>query len=185
MKGVIFNAVEEAVNTLYSEDVWDDLIDAAGVSGEYTSLGNYDDEDLLRLIRAAVEMTGVDATELIKVLGRHSFPHLAGRYVDLVDSADGTFDFLRKVNDIIHPEVLKLHPDATPPEFEFEEVEADLLRMTYRSERALGVLAQGLIYGAADRFGESVEIDVVSGLGEQTTVFDIRRIAGASAHRAA
>lgn len=177
MKGVIFNAVEEAVVNLYSEDVWDDLLDAAGVSGRYTSLGEYDDAELTALVIAAVEMTGIDANELIKVLGRHSFPHLGSRYPELVDGSTGTHDFLRRVNDIIHPEVLKLHPDAKPPEFLFEDRDDNVLRVTYKSARRLGVLAQGLMYGAADRFGEEIEIDVVSGLGEETTVFDIRVLA--------
>ncbi len=184
MKGVIFNAVEEAVINLYSEDVWDDLIDAAGVSGQYTSLGHYDDSELIALVVAAVEMTGIDANELIKVLGRHSFPHLADRYPELVDDADGTLDFLRKVNEIIHPEVLKLHPDATPPAFDFEDLPGGGFRMTYTSERKLGILAQGLIYGTADRFNEEVDITVVEGLGETTTVFDIR-IVGAAGQVAA
>ncbi len=177
MKGVIFNAVEEAVVTLYSEDVWDDLLDAAGVSGRYTSLGNYDDAELIALVETAVQMTGIDATELVKILGRHSFPHLASRYPDLVEDSDGTHDFLRRVNDIIHPEVLKLHPDATPPQFEFENLDDGALRITYHSARKLGVLAQGLMYGAADRFAEEIEIDVVSGIGEETTVFDVRILA--------
>lgn len=173
MKGVIFNAVEEAVITLYSDDVWDDLLDAAGLDGDYTSLGSYPDAHLEALVGAAVEMTGIDAVELIKVLGRHSFPHLADRYPELVDDSSGTHEFLRRVNDIIHPEVLKLHPDARPPRFSFEDRDDGVLRMTYESERRLGVLAQGLIYGAADRFGEDVTVDVVSGLGEERTVFDV------------
>ena len=173
MKGIIFNAVEEAVVSLYSEEVWDDLIDAAGVTGEYTSLGDYDDADLFALVTAASSMTGIEAIELVKVLGRHSFDPLAERYSYLIDEAEGTLEFLRTVNDIIHPEVLKLHPNARPPSFEFEERENDILRVTYRSERKLGVLAQGLIYGAADRFGETVTVDVVSGLGDEVAVFDV------------
>ncbi len=174
MKGVIFNAVEEAVVTLYSEDVWDDLLEAAELDGHYTSLGSYDDEHLMALVAAACPMTGHEPNELVRVLGRHAFPHLAERYPELVDEANGTHDFLRRVNDIIHPEVLKLHPDAKPPTFEFEDRPNGVLRITYRSERRLGVLAEGLILGAGDRFGEEVEITTVSGLGEPVTVFDVR-----------
>ena len=43
MKGVIFNLLERAVTDEYGADVWDDLIDDAGVGGAYSSLGNYDD----------------------------------------------------------------------------------------------------------------------------------------------
>ena len=174
MKGVIFNAVEDAVVDLYSEDVWDDLLDAAKLDGHYTSLGEYDDAELLSLVTAACEMTGHQPDELVKILGRHAFPHLAGRYPELVDGADNTHAFLRRVNDIIHPEVLKLHPDAKPPEFEFEDLPDSVLRITYKSERRLGALAEGLILGAGDRFNEDVQITVVSGMGDAITVFDVK-----------
>lgn len=180
MKGVIFNAVEEAVTELYSADVWDDLLEKARLDGHYTSLGNYDDAELHALVEAAADLTGFPSEDLVRLLGRHSFPHLAGRYPELVEGADGTFDFLRRVNDIIHPEVLKLHPDAKPPSFEFEDVAEDVLRITYRSARRLGVLAEGLIIGAGDRFGEEVRVEVISGLGEETTVFEVH--ARARAH---
>lgn len=176
MKGVIFNAVEEAVVNLYSEDVWDDLLDAAKVDGHYTSLGDYPDSDLAALVGAACPMTGMGPDDLVRTLGQHAFPHLAERYPELVDEASGTHDFLRRVNDIIHPEVLKLHPDAKPPEFEFEDRPEGVLRITYRSTRRLGVLAEGLILGAGSRFGEDVEIHVISGLGEEVTVFDVKAV---------
>lgn len=174
MKGVIFNAVEAAVVELYSEDVWDDLLAAADLEGHYTSLGEYDDTQLLALVAAGCEATGFEPDELVKVLGRHAFPHLAGRYPELVDATDGTHSFLRSVNDIIHPEVLKLHPDAKPPAFDFEDRDDNVLRVTYRSERRLGPLAEGLIVGAGDRFNEEVEVTVVSGMGEPVTVFDVK-----------
>ncbi len=174
MKGVIFNAVEDAVVDLYSEDVWDDLLEAAQLDGHYTSLGNYDDADLSALVAAACPMTGHEPDELVRVLGRHAFPHLAGRYPELIADADSTHDFLRQVNDIIHPEVLKLHPDARPPAFDFEDRPDNVLRVTYRSERRLGALAEGLILGAGDRFNEHVEVTVVSGHGEAVTVFDVK-----------
>ena len=174
MKGVIFNAVEEAVTRLYSEDVWDDLLEAAELEGNYTSLGSYDDAQLMALVGAACSATGHEPDDLVRVLGRHAFPHLAERYPELVDEASGTHDFLRRVNDIIHPEVLKLHPDAKPPAFEFEDRPDNVLRITYRSQRRLGVLAEGLMLGAGDRFGEEVDVTTVSGHGEAVTVFDVR-----------
>ncbi len=173
MKGVIFNAVEDAVTTLYSADTWDDLLEAAGLSGEYTSLGSYDDADLLALVGAACKLTGHQPEALIRTLGEYAFPHLASRYPELVD-AENTHQFLRAVNDIIHPEVLKLHPDASPPEFTFEDRPDGALRMTYKSARRMGVLAEGLIHGAANQFGEKLDVETISGAGEEITVFDIR-----------
>lgn len=177
MKGIIFNSVEDAVTTLYSEDTWDDLLDAAGIEGTYTAIGNYRDEDLQKLVVAGCEMTGMEAEELVRTLGRYSFPHLSSRYPELLGDASTTHDFLRRVNDIIHPEVLKLHPDAKPPEFKFEQRSDDVLRMTYRSARKLGILAEGLMIGAGDYFNETVTIEVIEGAGTEVTVFDVRATA--------
>ena len=60
MKGIIFNVTEKAVTELLGEDAWDDLLDDAGLDGDYTALGTYADEDLLALVSAAATKTGHD-----------------------------------------------------------------------------------------------------------------------------
>ncbi len=173
MKGIIFNAVEAAVIELFSADTWDDLLEAAGLEGDYTSIGTYEDDDLLKLVGAAVEATGTDADTLIRTLGASAFSHLAERHPEFVETATGTRSFLRSVDEIIHPEVMKLHPDSTPPRFSYEDLEDGTLRMTYNSHRKLGVLAEGLIVGAAQWFGETASIAIVAGAGSTSTVYDI------------
>ncbi len=173
MKGIIFNAVESAVTDLYSADTWDDLLDAAGLDGDYTSIGTYDDEELLKLVGVAVEATGEDPATLIRTLGTKAFTHLATRHPEFVEGVSDTRSFLRTVDEIIHPEVMKLHPDSTPPRFRYEDLEDGTLRMTYESKRKLGLLAEGLILGAGDWFGEKVSIATVSGSGEEVTVYDL------------
>ncbi len=174
MKGVIFNAVEAAVTSMYSASTWDDLLDAAELDGSYTSLGLYDDDELRKIVAAAIEVTGMDEAELLRVLGRHALPHLWRHYPDLMAEAPSMFDCLFGLNSVIHPEVLKLHSDAKPPQFDFDQLSDRVLRVTYRSERGLGPLAQGLILGLADRFGEEVVITEVAG----ADVFDVERTGG-------
>jgi len=176
VKGIIFNVVEEAVTEMYSADVWDDLLNAANLDGSYTAIENYDDAELLALVGAAVEATGIGPAELVPILGRTSFKYLSGRYPEFLEGVDGLFDFLKSVDTIIHPEVMKLHPRATPPRFGCERVSDDRLRVTYKSNRCLGALAVGLVQGAADHFCEPVEIQVVSGGGEAVTVLDVCRV---------
>jgi hypothetical protein len=52
MKGVIFNAVEDAVERAFRADGWDDTLGRAEVGGSYTSLGSYDDEELATIVGA-------------------------------------------------------------------------------------------------------------------------------------
>ena len=42
MKGVIFSAVQSAIERNFGDAIWDQIIDDAELSGAYTSLGNYD-----------------------------------------------------------------------------------------------------------------------------------------------
>ena len=53
MKGIVFNLLEDLVVRDHGEDAWDDLLEEAGSDGAYTSLGSYDDAELLALVGAA------------------------------------------------------------------------------------------------------------------------------------
>ena len=50
MKGIVFNLLQEVVTQHHGEDVWDDLVDAAGVDGVYTSVGSYSDDEMTALV---------------------------------------------------------------------------------------------------------------------------------------
>jgi hypothetical protein len=158
MKGIIFNLVEEVVVGAHGEDAWDDILDAAGVEGSYTSLGSYPDEDLFRLVGAASTALGLPANDVVRSLGQGAIPLLAQRYPGFFDHPS-TKPFLLTLNDIIHPEVRKLYPGADVPEFDFDSPSDDQLVLGYRSARKLCALAEGFILGAAAHFGEHVTID--------------------------
>ena len=55
MKGIIFNLLEEVVRKEYGDEAWEDLLEAAQVDGAYTSLGNYPDESMMKLVAAAAK----------------------------------------------------------------------------------------------------------------------------------
>jgi hypothetical protein len=70
-----------------------------------------------------------------------------------------TRPFILTLNGIIHPEVRKLYPGADTPDFEFDATSPEVLVMIYRSKRKLCALAEGLIEGAANHYGQTVRID--------------------------
>jgi hypothetical protein len=49
MNGIVFNLLADLVGRDFGNDTWDDLLDAAGASGSYTSLGSDDALARLRL----------------------------------------------------------------------------------------------------------------------------------------
>jgi hypothetical protein len=158
MKGIIFNLVGEVVVGAYGEDAWDDILDAAGLDGSYTSLGSYPDDDLFRLVGAASTQLETEPRVVVRMLGEGAIPLLAQRYPGFFEHTT-TRDFLLTLNDIIHPEVRKLYPGADVPEFEFQTSGDGDLVLGYQSPRKLCALAEGFIRGAATHFGEQVAIE--------------------------
>jgi len=158
VKGIIFNLVEEVVSNAYGEDTWDALLDAAGLDGSYTSLGSYADADLFRLVEAASVALGVPGEQVVRTLGEGAIPLLIARYPFFFDGHVSTSSFLLTLNDIIHPQVLKLYPGSQVPDFDFDDSEPGVLTIGYRSSRQLCALAEGFIYGTATHYGERVEV---------------------------
>lgn len=158
MKGIIFNLVEEVVAADHGHDAWDAILDETGLTGAYTSVGSYDDAELLAIVEAASAATGASQDEVLVHVGRRSTPLLAERYPEFFALHSSVRTLLPTLNSVIHPEVEKLYPGATPPHFEFSQQTDTTVLMEYRSARHMCRLAEGLTAGAADHFGEVVSI---------------------------
>lgn len=158
MKGVIFNVLEEVVTRHHGAGTWEDLLDAAGVDGAYTSLGNYPDAEMEALVGAAAQALDLEADAVLRWFGTAAMPVLAARYPGFFTAHRSTDGFLQSLNTIIHPEVRKLYPGAACPHFGFGVEPDGRLRMVYRSPRRMCALAEGFIAGAAAHYGEQVEV---------------------------
>lgn len=162
MKGIVFNLLEAVVTADHGPATWDALLDAAGVDGVYTAIGNYPDDDLMKLVAAASAALKVPPDDVVRHFGRSALPMMAARYSGFFTAHTETRSFLLSLNDIIHPEVRKLYPGAETPDFSFEDGASGALLMDYTSARRLCAFAEGLVEGAARFFGESVTVRHVS-----------------------
>ena len=158
MKGIVFNLLEEAVSTEFGDATWDRLLDDAQLDGAYTSLGSYDDAEILRLVAVASKALGIPEEDVLRWFGRRAMPLLAKRYPAFFANHASARGFLLTLNSIIHPEVRKLYPGASPPVFDFDTGDGDVLVIGYNSARRLCALAEGFMQGAAEHFGEQAEI---------------------------
>ena len=159
MKGVVFNLLEQAVTSEHGEDAWIDMVDIAGVSGIYTSLGSYPDAEMLALVNTAAAMLALEPAAVLRWFGYRAIPLLADRFGALFSGHGTAESFVLSVNDIIHPEVRKLYSGASCPHFHFSHDAQDRLIVGYHSPRQLCHLAQGFIEGAALHYGEAVEVE--------------------------
>ena len=145
----------------HGENAWDDTLERAALDGAYTAVGSYPDSEFLRLLAALPEAPEPERPPEARLrwFGAKAFPLLAQRYPVFFDGHDSTQPFLLTLNDIIHPEVRKLYPDADVPVFEFSHEGQSTLVVGYRSGRRLCFLAEGFIEGASTHFGEHVSIE--------------------------
>jgi len=75
MKGVVFTEFLDMVESLFSADMVDDIIEDCTLksSGTYTSVGTYDYEELLLLVTALSKRSDLAVKELVQKYGHHLF----------------------------------------------------------------------------------------------------------------
>ncbi|MCA9267556.1 MAG: heme NO-binding domain-containing protein [Planctomycetales bacterium] len=159
MKGVIFTEFAEMVEQSWSPELWDDVLDSLRLDsdGAYTAVGNYDYRELAAIVEELSHRTGVDRDGLHFQFGKHLLRRFADKFPEFFDHPDA-FSFLETVDGRIHVEVLKLYPDAAPPDIATTRVDADTLLLGYESKRSLADFAHGMIQAAVEHFGGGVEV---------------------------
>jgi hypothetical protein len=170
MKGLIFTEFLEMVESKFSPDMLDRLLDNADLpsGGAYTAVGTYDHAEMIELVTCLSRESGISAHDLISSFGTYLFGRFHQTFPMYFAGVRTTFDFLRQVQDYIHVEVHKLYPDAELPSFAHETPAPDRFDLVYHSSRPFSVLAEGLIKGCIAHFGEPIDLaveDLSGGMG--------------------
>ena len=176
MKGVVFNLLEDLVRREFGDMEWSRVLQDAEVDHTFASEGTYPDAVLRRLIAEVGKRAQKSPGEALQWFGRHSMPLLHSMYPGFFASQTSARSFILTLNDIIHPEVRRLFPDADVPWFDFDNSSPNELIVGYQSPRKLCLLAHGFIEGAADHYGETVDVEQVQCMhrGDAKCVFQLR-----------
>jgi hypothetical protein len=160
MKGIVFTEFIEMVESRYSPELVDRIIQAAHLpsGGAYTSVGTYDHAEMWSLVVELSKVTETPMPDLMKAFGEHLLGRFVVAHAAMFAGHQGSFDFLASVDSIIHREVRKLYPDAELPHFEVAERSPQRMVLLYQSPRHFGDLAEGLIRGCARHYGEELRI---------------------------
>jgi predicted hydrocarbon binding protein len=159
MHGIIHLELEKFVVESYDRDVWNKLVDAAGIGDRlYTPVQAYPDEDLVRVVEAAVAMTKKPATEILEAFGEYLVPTYLSVYGLLLDPAWKTLDVVEHTEETIHRVVRMRQPGAAPPRLRVERKSPTEVVITYDSPRKLCAVARGIVRGVAKHFDESIAI---------------------------
>jgi hypothetical protein len=171
MMGMVFTELLDMVEEKFSIDMVDRVIARAGSRGSYTSVGNYDDAELVAIVVALADETGVAVPDLLHAYGGHLFGRFYGMFPAFFDPHADALSFLRGLESHVHTEVRKLYPAAQPPMFSWQDRPDGGIELTYASRRALGVFAKGLLEACLAHYGDAHRLvgmeDLSAGAGTQ------------------
>jgi hypothetical protein len=157
MLGMVFTELLEMVEQKFSFDLADAVIARAGARGAYTAVGDYPDTELMALVGALSDETGVPSQDLLYAYGRHLLGRfIAGFPMFFAGHADA-LSFLAGLEGRVHTEVRKLYAGSRPPLFELSRAPDGAHLLDYHSSRALWRFAQGLLEACLEHFGHPSE----------------------------
>jgi hypothetical protein len=160
MRGLIFTEFIQLVEEKFGVVMADEVLSTPGLTdgGAYTSVGQYPHAEMLAMVGALSERSGIPASDLCKVFGEWVFPRLVRAFDFSVRSHSDAFAFLSALDGLIHVEVQKLYPEAELPSVPVVRMDDRELVMEYRSKRPLADVAEGLLRGTLAWFGERAEL---------------------------
>ncbi len=118
----------------------------------------YDLAEFEHLVDQVVAAQDEPRAAVLTSFGVHLFDYFAALYPIFLGEAVSAIALLASINVYVHGELQKLYPNAEFPSFECTPIAPDGLEMSYRSERPLADLAEGLIRGCIEHFGDRVRI---------------------------
>ena len=178
MKGIVFTEFLELVENEFGLEVVQQIIDECELetAGVYTSVGTYSHKDMFKMVAKLSEIKGLPVPALLTVFGEYFFTTLKTKYPVFVEKPN-LFSFLNSIDQYIHPEVLKLYPDAELPRFQAEIKNDNEMVLNYMSSRKMLDLAIGLIKGAANHFKENVDVIKIGEENDgQTVMLKVNKI---------
>lgn len=166
MKGTIFvelmNLVEEILGLEGVDAVIEKCGDQLSTEGAYTAVGYYPHEELITLVGAVSELVPDQADQLLDLFAKSLMTTFERIHPEFFEGQKNYFDFLESVETQIHKEVLKLYPEAKPPQIRITRRTEDEVDLHYSSHRPLAPFSVSLAKAAGDMFDQNLTINVHS-----------------------
>ncbi len=164
MKGLIFTSFLTYVEEQLGLEFLDQMLESVPVksSGVYTTVGTYDHQELLKYIVHINGVSKLDIPVMVESFGYYLFAQLCKEYPKLIEQFDSSMQCIFHIDQTIHRNVTKIHPNAELPNMEAEFNDAkDQLTLNYKSKRPFMYLAKGLIHGCIDYFNEDISVKMI------------------------
>jgi predicted hydrocarbon binding protein len=158
MHGVLHRELKEYVEERTDED-WEALRDRAGIEPKlYLPVSHYPDEEFEAVVDTLVEASGEQRRAVLNSFGAYLAPTLLETFRSHIREGWGLLDLLEHLEDI-YDRIGGQNEETTPPTVHCDRVVSDMAVLTYRSDRELCWLAEGLLAGVADEYDAEVTIE--------------------------
>jgi hypothetical protein len=157
--GLIHVELQRFVETNHGREAWSAVLAKAGIEDPmYNALSIYPDEEIVRIVDAAVALTGASEADLLEAFGAFLVPQILRVYGALVKPNWRTLDVIEHTEETMHRAVRLRQRDAAPPRLRVERVSENEVSIVYESPRKMCALARGLVRGIAAHMREQVTI---------------------------
>jgi hypothetical protein len=167
------------VTERFGATAWDETLKIAGLpSRAYAAVETYPDEELVRLVAAARQVSKTPSDVLLESFGEALVPGLVQIYGSHLRPEWTTLDVILHTEATIHSVVRQQNPGATPPPLRASRRSEREVQVSYASPRRLCAVARGICRGLARHFGETIQIEEPSCMlrGGRTCEIVVRRV---------
>lgn len=179
MHGTIFVELKKYADTKLGAEAWPSLLREAGLGDRrYEAFETYPDQEAVTLVSLAGRITGLDVSVILEDFGAFIAPDLIDMYWGLIKPDWKTLDVIEHTETAIHQVVRLENPGAEPPRLQVDRSAPDEVVITYRSERRMCKVGEGIAKGLADHFQERIEVDQTSCMlrGDPLCSIRVRRL---------
>ncbi len=171
MKGIIFTSLQDMITEQFSEDLWDEIIDNCELksNGIYTTVGNYDFEELQSMVNYISNKTKIKESILIHEFGKYLASIFIANNPQCYESCNDLFYFLDSIDNNIHVEVRKLYDNTYLPLILTKRKSDREMELLYTSKHKLVNLACGLIEGSSKFYNQKIDMEFYDVHKEENT----------------
>lgn len=164
MKGSIVLSLQEMVEKHHGEIHWQNILTKSGLEKGHLFFSHHDVDDQMvhNVLDNTTKELNITMTEAADAFGDYWVNTFAPKtYFAFFNTAKSAKDFLMQMNRV-HEKITSNIKNATPPRFEYDDVDKNTLIMTYISTRGMEEIWVGLIKGAAKYFNETIDVERLS-----------------------
>ena len=159
MHGIIFDELRSFAESAVGEGGWEKILEKAGLQGkEYQGIQAYPDEEAVKIVGAACEVTGLSAPDVLRAFGKFVAKDLMGIAAPLLQDGWTSLDVIEHTEETVHSVVRLDNPGAEPPKLQVTRDSDSQVTLVYSSERKMCDIAKGIAEGLGEHFGETISV---------------------------